>query len=131
MHAFHAGEQLARVEGLGHVVVGADFEADDTIDHVVRAGDHDDAYVVALTQVTREREPVFARQAHVEQHDVGQMALDRFAHVAAAFRLLHLVALRTEVLGDHFPDCPIVLDDQDGAIARHCFVPPGPANSEL
>ena len=77
---FIAREQLARVEGLRHVVVGADLEADDAVDDLARAGDHDDADVVALAQVAGEREPVLARQAQVEQHDVGRRALELGAH---------------------------------------------------
>ena len=32
-HALDARQQLARIEGLGHVVVGAHLEADDAVDH--------------------------------------------------------------------------------------------------
>ena len=62
-HALEARAQLARVERLGDVVVGADLEADDAVDDVAGAGDHDDADVVALAQVAREREAVLAGQA--------------------------------------------------------------------
>ena len=37
----HAGDQLAGLEGLGHVVVGADLETGDPIDHVVAGREQD------------------------------------------------------------------------------------------
>ena len=45
-HAFQAREQLAQVEGLGQVVVGADFQPDHAVHHLARAGHHDDGDVV-------------------------------------------------------------------------------------
>ncbi len=69
--ALDAGQQLARVEGLGHVVVGPHLEPNDLVDVVVAAGDQDDAdRGVARTQLARQRQPVLARQVDVEQHQV-------------------------------------------------------------
>src|SRR4029077_13417485 len=47
-HALHAREQLAQVEGLADVVVGAHFQPDHAVDHIARRGEHDDRHVVAL-----------------------------------------------------------------------------------
>ena len=79
-HALDPCQQFARVERLGHVVVGTDLQPDDAVHDLARTGDHDDADVVVLAQVARQREAVFARQAQVEQHDVGRDALDLGAH---------------------------------------------------
>ena len=40
-HRAHARQQLARVERLGQVVVGAELEADDLVDVVALGGEHD------------------------------------------------------------------------------------------
>src|SRR5688572_20210347 len=42
-----ASDELARVEGLRQVIVGADFEADDAIDVVALGGEHDDRHFLA------------------------------------------------------------------------------------
>ena len=85
MTLFRRASSSRGIERLRDVVVGADLEADDAVDDAVRGRHHDDAHVVALAQVARQREPVLAREPDVEQHDVRQVALDRLAHVAAAF----------------------------------------------
>src|SRR3990170_115664 len=41
-HGVHAREQLARIEGLGQVVVGAHLQADDAVDVIALGGEHDD-----------------------------------------------------------------------------------------
>src|SRR5450755_4242637 len=61
-------QQLAQVEGLGHVVVGADLEADDLVDSVAATGDDDQPAPPVLAQLTGDRKSVFARKAEIEQH---------------------------------------------------------------
>ncbi|MCY1242163.1 hypothetical protein D9M72_551080 [compost metagenome] len=41
----HARKNFAKVEGLRDIVIGSDFKANHTIDHVVPAGQHDDGNV--------------------------------------------------------------------------------------
>ena len=118
-HALHAREQFARVEGLRDVVVGADLEPDDAVDDVARRRDHDDADVVALAQVARERQPVFAGQADVEQDEVGQRALDLRAHRVAAVGRAHVVAVPAQVLGEQRAHARVVVDHQQGSAALH------------
>src|SRR5271169_613416 len=76
-HALDPRQELARLERLGDVVVGAAFEPDDTIDGIAGGGDHDDPDAAApLAQPARQREPVLPRQPDIE-HDQGrQFALD-------------------------------------------------------
>ena len=118
-HALQAREQLPGIERLRDVVVRAYFQADDAVHDAVRGRHHDDSHVVALAQVARQGEPVLARELDVEQHHVRQVALDHFAHVAAAFRLVDLIALPAEVLRDHLPHVAVVLDDEHAAVAGH------------
>ena len=87
-HALHPREQLAQVERLADVVVGADLEADHAVDHLAGRRDHDDGDVVALAQPAREREPVLARQAHVEQHQARASRLRAPVRIAAPSRRL-------------------------------------------
>ena len=49
----------------------------------------------------------------------GRAFLDRLAHRGAAVRLRDLVAVRAEVLREHFAHGSVVLDDQDAAVECH------------
>ena len=64
----HAGNQLARVERLRQVVVGADLEADDLVDVLVSCGQHQDRNVGRLADATADLDPVDVGQHQVE-HD--------------------------------------------------------------
>ena len=122
-HALDAGEQLARIEGLGDVVVGADLEADDAVDDVARGRDHDDADVVALAQEARQRQAVLAGHADVEQDEVGQIALDLGAHRGAAVGGANVVAVAAQVLHQHRPNARVVVDDEKASAAVHARSP--------
>src|SRR6185295_6820583 len=90
--------QLARIERLGDVVVGADLKAGDAVDHVARAGDHDDADVVALAQIARQRQAVLARQPDVEQHHRRRRSLELRAHRGAARGQRDFVSMLPEIV---------------------------------
>ena len=85
-HALDAGQQFARVEGLGDVVVGAGLQPDHPVDRVARRRHHDDADPAALlAQPARDRKAVLAGQADIEQHQRRHLALDQAAQADAAF----------------------------------------------
>ena len=108
-----AGGQLAGVEGLGDVVVGADLEADDDVDlgrapgqHQHRAGDPVPAHL-----------PTDLDAADVGQHPVEQdhvrLVGDRRLHAGpAGARFDHLVTLAPADLGHERPDALLVLDQE-------------------
>jgi hypothetical protein len=64
-YGLHARHQLARLKGLGQVVVGAQFQADHAVHHVAARGQHDDRDVAFLANLAAQREAV-----HLGQHDV-------------------------------------------------------------
>ena len=71
-----AGNELARVEGLGQVVVRAHFEADNTVDVLAFGGKHDDGHhVLGTAQATAYRQTIFARH-----HQVQDQQVKAFAH---------------------------------------------------
>jgi hypothetical protein len=117
-HALHAREQLAGLERFGDVVVRADLEPDDAIDDVARRRDHDDADVVTLAQVARERQSVFSGKADIQQDQVGQRALDFRAHRVAAVRRAHVVAVSAQVLPEQRAHARVVVDHQQGSVAH-------------
>ena len=61
-----AAEQLADAEGLGHVVVGADLEADDLVDLGVLRRQQDDRDGAAAADVAADVEAAAARHHDVE-----------------------------------------------------------------
>src|SRR5207248_2644788 len=61
----HAGNELAWVERLRQIVVGADFEADDLVDVLVARGQHQDRYVARLTNALRHLDAVDVREHQV------------------------------------------------------------------
>ena len=64
--ALDAGDELARVERLRQVVVGADLEADDLVDVLVAGGQHQDRHVGGLADAPADLEPVDVGQHQVE-----------------------------------------------------------------
>ena len=69
-HGADARQQFARVERLGHVVVGAEFQADDAVGLLAHRGQHDDRHVGLGAQPAGEVQPALAGQHQVEHHQV-------------------------------------------------------------
>lgn len=66
----NALQQLTHAEGLGHVVVGAQLEAQHLVGLGGARGGHQDGYRALLAQPSTHREAVDARQHEVENHRV-------------------------------------------------------------
>ena len=60
------GQQFARIERFGQVIVGADFQADDAVRVLAACGQHQDRHVGAGTDRSAEFESVAVRQHQVE-----------------------------------------------------------------
>ena len=78
------GQQLARVERFWDVVVGADFQAHDTVNFFPFRRDHNDRHRVALAaQAAANGQAIFARQHQIQHHQVegftGQQAIHLFS----------------------------------------------------
>ncbi len=112
-HGFDAGDEFAHGEGLGHVVVGADFEADDTVDFVVTGGEHEDGDSAGAADLAADVEAVHAGEHEVEHQEVGLVGEGEFEAAFAVGGSLDLVALAAEVVGDGAGEAFLVLDDQD------------------
>ena len=112
-----AGGELTKLEGLGDEVVGADLQADDDIDDVAVAGDHDDGHLDPCgAQPAADVEPCEAREVEVEEDEVG---VGLFGHAQAFDAVgghLHLKAVLATEQGDHAAHRRVVVDDQDGRL---------------
>ena len=73
-HAANAGQQLARLERLGQIVVGTCTEAGQAALDRAGGGQHDDADRAAgAAQALDDGEAVLARHVDVEDQDVGRL----------------------------------------------------------
>src|SRR5581483_10819548 len=63
-----AGHQLARVEGLGKIIVGAEFQADDAVDILAARREHDHGHFAFAAQLTEYLEAIHAGEHDVEHH---------------------------------------------------------------
>ena len=72
-HRVDAQRELARAERLGHVVVGADLEADHPVGLLAQRGQHDDRDVALLPQPAAHLDAVDARQHQVEHDEVVRL----------------------------------------------------------
>jgi len=121
-HGAHAGQQLARIEGFGQVVVGAQLEADDLVDVLAPRGQHEDRQRGCLrrgAQPPAHLETVHPRQHHVEQHHVEAAAAQRGQAALPVADDRHVDLVAAEVLGHHRGQARIVLDQERGRARRH------------
>ena len=115
-HRADAGDQLARAERLGHIIVGAGLEAADPVALLAARGQHHDRHVGgrrAAAQAAADLDPADALDHPVEQDDVGLDLVDedqRFLAVAGAG---HVVARALEMEGDEVRERAVVLDQQE------------------
>ena len=110
-HGLHAGDELARVEGLRHVVVGADLQTDDPVDVVAARGEDDHGDVARLAELFADGEAVHLRHHHVEDDEVRLEGLRLFERLLAVVRSLDPEALVVEVQPGELDDVLLVVDD--------------------
>ena len=108
----HARDELARVERLRHVVVGADLEADDLVDVLVARGQHQHRQVAGLPDALADLDAVDVGQHQVEDDERRLLRLDELQRLGAARGRADVVAGVLQVRGDERRDRRLVLDDQ-------------------
>ena len=114
-----AGEQLARRERLGHVVVGAHLEAEDLVALLDAAGDHDHGDVLGvrvLLEAAADLPAVELRDHDVEQDQVGVDLARLLEGVGAGGGDDDVVTLLGEVVADQVGDVALVFDDEDATL---------------
>jgi len=109
-----AREQLAEVEGLGEVVVGAGVKAADTVVDVAARGEDEDRHAVAaLAQRAADLEPVAAREHQVEHHHVVVPDVRVGDRRLAVGGVVDGVALVAQAAADRAGQLRIVLNEQE------------------
>src|SRR3984893_6493576 len=136
-HALDAGQQLARVEGLRQVIVGAGLQPNHPVDRVARRRHHDDADPAALlAQPARHRKAVLARQPDIEQHQRRHLALDQTAQADTGLKPGDPIAVPCQVIEQKLALGRLVLDHDDMLTlvhlspARHPSIRRGPRDTD-
>ena len=119
-HALDPCDELARIERLRHVVVGANLEPDDLVDVLVAGREHEDRHVRVLADASAELDPVAVRQVEVENDQGGGLLRDLDERCLGGRRRAHAVASVLQIGGDERGDRRLVLDDQNAVLFTHC-----------
>jgi hypothetical protein len=108
-----ARHQLARVEQLRHVVVRADFQADDLVDVVVTGGQHDHRHAGGLAQLAADGQAVHFRHHDIQDDEVGVDGARLLQRLLAVVRLFDAKTLIAQVQTCQLDDVFFVVDYQD------------------
>ncbi len=113
-----AGDQLARTERLGEVVVGAQLEPEELVQLVVPRGEHHDRDRRVAPQLPCDVESVEARQTEVEHDQVRPAAAGRRQGSGSVAGGQDGEARVLEVVAGELDDLRFVVDDEDGLHVR-------------
>ena len=115
-YRFQPGNQFPRAEGLGDVIIGADFQALDLVVFLNLGGQHDNRDVggcLFLFQPPCQLDTTGAREHPVQQDQVWLPVNYQGVGLAGILCLEVVVISHFEGHGDHFADGWLVIDDQD------------------
>src|SRR3954451_15761396 len=118
----HAGQQLLALEGLDEVVVGARVEALDARLQRVASGEHEDRDVAVGAQPLGHLHAVQAREAEVEQDDIGHVGPGVAQRALSVADEADLVALQAQGTLQRLGDLDIVFHDEHAgraSLRRH------------
>jgi hypothetical protein len=121
-HRAHPCEQLARVEGLGQIIIGAHLEAHDAIGVLADRGQHDDRHRRGRADAAAEAQPVLARQHEVEHDEADAGAVQRLHHGSAVVRDRDPVAVLRQEFRQEGADFLVIVDDEEMRSRNHAAV---------
>ena len=116
-----ARQQLAHVERLGQVVVGAELEADDAVDDLPARGQHQQRRLhAASAEVAADVEAVLARQRDVEDQQIELRPRAHFHGRVAVEGDVDVVAFALQTVAQRDHEAVLILDEEDApAQLRH------------
>ncbi len=101
------------MEGLGHVVVGAELEADDAVDFLTARRQHDHRRAGVFVQALADRQAVFAGHHVVQHHQADIAAAQHLVHFPAAGGGVHFETVLAKEAGNQVAQFEVIIDDQD------------------
>ena len=121
-HGADACQQFAGAERLHQVVVGADFQQQHLVDFIAQGAEHDDRRgYVSGSQLLADLHAVHARQAQIDQHQIG---LKQQGFLIARPAILHQDGAEPLLLQHHaygVAEAFVVVDHQDGLHAGRYY----------
>ena len=117
-----AGEQLARAEGLGQIVVGAHLQPDDTIGLVAAGGEHQHRDVGFGAELATERQTVVARKHQIEHDQVDACGDEGALHGLAVAHRGDAQPVLLQIGAQQITDLAIVVNDQDVVRCVHAVI---------
>ena len=97
-HRLDTRRELAWIERLGQVVVGAHFEADDAVHFVTLGGEHDDGQHFTLgPQAPANGKAVLVGHHEVQHHQVVTLSREGSVHGGAVGHCIDGITLFTEI----------------------------------
>ena len=115
----HARQQLARIERLRQIIVGAEIEPDDAIDVVAAGRQHQHGRSRArLAQLLQHVESRQAGKHDVENDEVVVLALRAAQPLDSGRDARELEPFRREILDEHLGQAHVVVDDQQAMVGH-------------
>ena len=119
-HRVNARQQLARIEGLGQIVVGPHLQPHDAVHVLALGGEQDDRGLVLLApQAAQDGQAILARHHKVEDQEVVALAHPQTVQGGAAIGHEHRKAVLAEVAAQQVAQAGVVVDNQDLGWAVH------------
>ena len=113
-----ARHQLARAERLAHIVVGAQFQAQHTVDLLVAGAQHQDGGRALRADLAAQVQPAAIGQAHVQHQQVKGAGLQGAAGVAQQQAMQHGEAIALQRVNDGPGNGRVVFQQQQACHGR-------------
>ncbi len=109
-HGLDPGEQFTRVEWLGQIVVGPQFQADDAVDLLHLAGQDDHRKLAFTAQLAHQGQSVAIGKPQVEQDQVRWLGRQGRRHGGAGGGDRHPETFMGQVVGEQLLNLFVILD---------------------
>ena len=108
----HAGDELARLERFGHVIVGAGLEPQHHVDGVGLGGQHDDRHARLRANLAADVDAALAGQHEVQQHHVRVALVEDVQGAVAVVTEHRLEPVGAQDDANHLGNSRVVVDHQ-------------------
>ena len=125
----NAGQQFARLEWLGQIIVSAQFQTENPVDRRAAGRHHDDSLDPASSaEFPAQIDTVAIWQVEIEHDQIDRLARQYLPHLGQACGDRHGKSSLTQLMTDHLTDVRIVVDDENagggqdgGSVHRFCL----------
>ena len=118
-----AGHQLARVEGLGDIVIRPHLEADDSLGIFGAGCQKDDGDIAVGTNMAAQAQAVLARHHDVQNDEVDCIGRELRTRICASVSLGDPKAVFLQVTCQRLADSKLIIDNKNMRV-RFCHDPP-------